>query len=159
MSRGGFLAAVHPTRSRPENDDRRTPQSLFDDLHAVHSFTVDAAASTENAKLPRYWTIETDGLSQPWHGERVWCNPPFSNIAAWVEKAERETSRGCELVVMLLPANRTEQPWWQDHIEEARASGSVSVRFLRGRTKFEYANGVVKKAPPFGCCLVTWRRA
>lgn len=51
-----------------EKDDWETPQSLFDQLHAHFHFTLDAAASDSNHKLPRYYTKETDGLSQDWGG-------------------------------------------------------------------------------------------
>lgn len=51
-----------------EKDDWETPQSLFDQLHAHFHFTLDAAASDSNHKLPRYYTKETDGLAQDWGG-------------------------------------------------------------------------------------------
>lgn len=73
--------------------DRSTPASLFDPLHAEHRFTVDAAASPANAKLPRFWTLEDDALSRSWAGERVFCNPPYSDIRAWVEKGRPGNDR------------------------------------------------------------------
>ncbi len=51
-----------------EKDDWETPQSLFDKLHEHFHFTLDAAASDSNHKLPRYYTKETDGLTQDWGG-------------------------------------------------------------------------------------------
>src|SRR5688572_26829821 len=94
-------------------DDRRTPDGLFREQHHVHRFTIDVAASDLNKQLPRYFTRADDGLAQSWKGERVWCNPPFSDVGPWVEKAWDAMRGGCELVVMLMPANRTEQAWWQ----------------------------------------------
>ena len=44
----------------------------FDSLHARFDFTIDVAASERNAKLPRYYTREDDGLGRTsWAGERV----------------------------------------------------------------------------------------
>ena len=63
-----------------EKYDWETPQSLFDKLHEHFHFTLDAAASDSNHKLPRYYTKETDGLAQDWGGERVFCNPPYGNV-------------------------------------------------------------------------------
>jgi hypothetical protein len=50
------------------------------------------AAAPHNAKCPAYYDREQDGLEQPWHGV-VWCNPPYSGLDAWVEKAWREWQR------------------------------------------------------------------
>lgn len=60
---------------------------------------------------------------------------------------------------MLLPANRTEQGWWQRHIEPGRRNGSVRVEFLPGRMRFIVPPADTVKPndrPPFGCCLVIW---
>lgn len=60
-------------------DDRRTPSNVYDPLHAFHRFTLDVAASADNAKCARFFDEEMDGLSRSWAGETVWCNPPFSD--------------------------------------------------------------------------------
>lgn len=140
-----------------ESDDRRTPRPLFDAWHAEHRFTVDAAATAANTLLPRFFA---DGLSESWSGERVYCNPPYSDIRPWVEKAHRETVNGCELAVLLLPARRTEQPWWQALIEPCRdrRGGRIRTRFLPGRIRFEYPDGrsTIGTRPTFGCVLITF---
>jgi phage N-6-adenine-methyltransferase len=175
MSLVGFKAKNHPQQVRRDGanddvDDRRTPQHVFGPLHRERRFTVDAAASDANALLPVYWTRETNGLAQSWDGHRVWCNPPYSDIQAWITKAWMEMyMTRCELVVMLLPANRCEQPWWQDGIEQHRDGPVVegirlTTRFLGpGRLRFNWPpDRVVPKKgdrPPYGCVLVTWERA
>lgn len=133
MSLVRFKAQNHPQQTaaggpRDEVDDRRTPPELFDALHAEFRFTLDAAASSENAKLNRFFDYQANGLAQSWKGERVWCNPPYSNIAPWVEKAWAEMRSDCELVAMLIPANRTEQRFWQEHIEPFRDGGRERSR-------------------------------
>lgn len=64
-------------------------------------------------------------------------------------------------MVMLLPNNRMEQIFWQDHIEPVRDRGlGVAVEFLRGRPRFGYPVGHVRPVkgdrPPFGICIVTF---
>lgn len=144
--------------ANPAVDDRATSPEVFDPLHERFAFTVDVAASSHNAKLERFYSIEDDGLAQSWAMERVWCNPPYSDIRPWVEKAWREDA---EAVVMLLPANRTEQGWWQDCIEpyRDRPDSPLTVEFMRGRLRFIGAGKSEvgpNERPPFGCCLLIW---
>lgn len=150
-----FCARTHPQQGPNEKvDDRQTLPETFAEFQERFEFTVDSAASDHNAQLPRYWTREQDGLTQDWSGERVWCNPPYSNIRPWVEKAAK---REAEITVMLLPANRTEQAWWQDIIEPMRHEGKCRVEFLRGRMRFIAARDTKirpNQRPPFGVCLV-----
>ena len=97
-----------------------TPPDFFKALDEEFHFTLDAAASHENALCKFYLTTEgmfartydgegyidlalpdQDGLSYPWTGHRVFCNPPYdSSLYQWVEKA---TKREAEVAVLLLP--------------------------------------------------------
>lgn len=162
MSLVGFKAQNHEQQvlvrgPRSDVDDRATTLEVFEPLHAKYRFTIDVAASAENAKLPRFYTCEDDGLVQDWSGERVWCNPPYSNIAPWVRKAHEG---GADLVVMLLPANRTEQLWWQELVEPFRdRAGGVRCEFLKGRMRFLKPGQKhigPNERPPFGVCLLIW---
>lgn len=173
MTLAGFRAQNHPQQIGKRGasaaiDDRAITDADFAPLHERFRFTIDAAASATNAKLERYWTIEDDALAHSWAGERVWCNPPYSNLDRWVCKAwdswegtyERDYA---ELVVMLLPANRTEQRWWQIYIEphRDRLRGFLRVEFLPGRMRFDRPGAVIGPKgdrPPFGCCLAIWGR-
>jgi phage N-6-adenine-methyltransferase len=157
-----FIARTHPQQGPNEKvDDRETTPQVFAELDArLGPFTLDVAASDDNAKCPSYYTKSVDGLVQPWEGI-VWCNPPYSSIRPWVEKAWKEFADGTppDRIVMLLPANRTEQGWWQDLIEPARRDGSIEVEFIRGRMRFIAANDDQIRPnarPPFGVCLVIW---
>jgi phage N-6-adenine-methyltransferase len=158
-----FVARNHPQQVLVRGvlhdvDDRQTTPELFDPLNEKFGFTVDVAASELNKKCDRYYTIEDDGLAQSWAGEVVWCNPPYSDIQAWVVKAWAETE--AKAIVMLLPANRTEQGWWQDHVEPYRDIGiGLRTEFLRGRLRFiQTGNTEISpnERPPFGCVLLIW---
>lgn len=136
MSLVGFKAQNHPQQKVKDHvDDRGTSAEFFTQMvERFGPFDLDVAAASHNAKCERYYTIEDDGLNQPWWGN-VWCNPPYSNIGAWVEKAWRSVLfHGHTKVVMLLPANRTEQRWWQDWVEPYRDGRSTPRVFMRGTT-------------------------
>jgi phage N-6-adenine-methyltransferase len=164
----GYRARNHPQQvgargADPAVDDRAITMEDFAPLHARFRFTVDAAATPQNARLERYWTAGDDALMLPWAGERVWCNPPYSHpsLERWVAKAWAEWDRvPPELIVMLVPANRTEQRWWQLLVEPFRDNGhGLRAEFLPGRMRF-LRNGQQSigpnEQPPFGCCLLIW---
>lgn len=175
MSLAGFKASNHPQQTGKRGavdavDDRGTDQEFFDALsERFGGFNIDVAAASHNAKCRRYFSFADDGLRQRWRQPvepgRVWCNPPYSDCRAWVEKAWNEWWGGqCTLIVMLLPANRVEQGWWQDLVEpfRDRPDSPLRVEFLRGRMRFDRP-GWTKPAkgdrPPFGCCLLIWERS
>ena len=165
MSLVGFQAKNHRQQTVQGVDDSvddraTTPQDFARFDKWLGPFTIDVAASARNAKCSRFFTRADDGLSRSWAGERVWCNPPYSSIGPWVEKAWLEHA-GTSGIAMLLPANRTEQAWWQRHIEphRDRTDSPLAVLFLPGRMRFIEPGATTigpNERPPFGCCLATW---
>jgi len=150
-------------------DQNFTPTKDFAPLNAEFLFTLDPCATKESAKTPRYFTKTQDGLKQSWRGERVWLNPPYSDITAWLRKATEELKTGCPLVVALLPA-WTDRRWWHAYIEKARTKryDGCEVRFLKGRIKFgcpgdpegkkRVVNGKRRSTGKFPSVIVIWRR-
>lgn len=127
-----------------------TPRTIFEVLHREYRFTVDAAASAENAKLPRFWTREQNGLAQAWEGERVWCNPPYEEIAPWVERAQIACERDpTSMSALLLPA-RTGQAWFCERAIEG------SIHWFRGRIQFEPPAGVAASSNAEDSILVVF---
>lgn len=130
-------------------DERATPQAFFDALNTEFGFTLDAAASTGNAKCALFFGtggIAEDALEQDWGGEGsiVWLNPPYSVAGAFVAKAREEADKGA-VVVMLLPA-RTDTKWWHNYVwNRSRKYHGVmgdwrpgaECRFVSGRLQFE----------------------
>lgn len=113
-------------------DDWETPLDIFSDLNSEFNFSLDAAASAENAKCVNFFSIYDDALSRDWgkFGGAVFCNPPYGRkIGDFVKKARCEAEKGTT-VVMLIPA-RTDTRWFHDYIY-----GYAEIRFLKGRIKF-----------------------
>ncbi len=163
-----FVARNHPQQvaargALPLVDDRRTPPDLLEecrDLAGVASFDLDVAASADNAKAPIFYSTHESGLEHDWFGD-VWCNPPYSDIGAWLAKAHAEAGR-CDTISMLLPANRTEQRWWQELVEPHRRAGTLAVFFLAGRRRFDRPGWTIPAKgdrPPFGLCLLVFTKA
>jgi phage N-6-adenine-methyltransferase len=141
------------TYAAPVTVEWGTPQDFFDALHEEFGFTLDVAASADNAKVARYFSAEDDGLAQDWSGEMCWMNPPYGRaIAAWMRKAY-ETSQDGTVVVCLVPA-RTDTRWWWDYAIHGE------VRFFKGRLSFtggSQANPESHNAP-FPMALVVFGR-
>lgn len=106
----------------------RTPKDLFQALHAEYSFTLDGAANAENALTSEYLTQED--LFQSWNRQRVFCNPPWSKIPEFIEKAAF-----AELAVLLVPA-RVNARWFHRALELG-----AEVRFFEGRPQFRIDDG------------------
>ncbi len=141
---------VHSALYTSRAEDWETPQALFDALHHVFAFALDACAHAGNSKLERFFSPDEDGLSQDWasHG-RIWLNPPYGRaIGQWMAKAHAESQKGC-LVVALVPA-RTDTRWWHQSV-----TGKASVTFLRGRLSFSRA-GAPAAAAPFPSAIVVY---
>jgi hypothetical protein len=70
---------------------------------------------------------------------------------------------------MLLPGNRTEQPFWQNEIEpvrDGRAGPGVNLKltthFVPSRVRFGWPGnpaGFGAGSPPFTCVLLVFRRS
>lgn len=126
-----------------------TPQDVFDKLNSEFHFTLDVAATPENAKCERYYTKAEDGLKMPWGGS-VWCNPPYGReIGLWVKKAYESAHESGSVVVMLIPA-RTDTKWFHDYVLHR-----AEIRFIAGRLKF----GGAKNSAPFPSMVVIFRGA
>lgn len=165
----GFRMTNHPhqiaARGGEVDDDtdtRITPDEIFAPLHRHHRFTIDVAASAANARVPRFFDRAANGLARSWRDEVAWANPPFSGLQDWVRKAFHEVREGgCLKVVLLLPANRTEQPWWHDYVEPYRdqPDGFCRTKFIPRRRSFGTSGNPTGKyagSPPFGIVLVTY---
>lgn len=132
-----------------DSDEWATPQNIYDNLDAEFNFNLDPCATENNHKCDTFYTAEIDGLKQNWGGQRVFCNPPYSNISLWVEKAFRETRNDNTLVVLLIPA-RTDTRYFHDYIYQR-----AEIRFIKGRLKF----GDSKNSAPFPSMIVIFRGA
>lgn len=112
-----------------ENDTWLTPPEL---IAALGKFGLDVCCPEkmpwETAK--RMICLPEDGLAAKWRG-RVWCNPPFSNIAPWAERMHAHGSG-----ILLCPARSTDSKWGQAVLQSADA-----VLFQKGRPLFHFQDG------------------
>lgn len=136
--------------------DWATPPEIFKILDNEFNFTLDPCCSELTKKCNKHYTIETDGLSKSWEGERVFVNPPFGREqAAWIKKCYEESLKPNTLVVMLIPA-RTDTLAFHQYIYP-----NAELRFIKGRLKFINPSSNVPKelwtAAPFPSMVVIFK--
>lgn len=112
-----------------DSQEWETPQDFFDRLDEEFHFTLDAAATSENAKCRQYYTLQDNALWQRWTGV-VWCNPPYGRLIGKFVRRGFEAAQEGATVVMLIPA-RTDTRYWHNFVMKAK-----EIRFVRGRLYF-----------------------
>lgn len=122
------------------NQSWGTPPALFEMLHRRYVFTLDGAADIGNGLLPRASTAENPIA---WNGERVFCNPPWSNIRPFLELAPL-----AQLACFLIPA-RPNARWFHRALELG-----ARPEFFLGKPKFVGA----KNTSPVDCMLLVFSK-
>ena len=111
------------------SDDHYTPKWVFDKLGII--FDIDVASPPGGIPwIPakRYFTIEDDGLAQPWEGI-VWMNPPYSNSLPWVQ---RFLDHGNGIALLPVAISR----WYQSLFEHPDTRCVLGVEDGRDRMGF-----------------------
>lgn len=82
---------MYKKKLKTSKDNWEIPEWLFNLLDSRFNFTLDAAATRTNKKCIKFCE---DGLSESRGKNRVFCNPPFSQKNAFIEKAYKEITEG-----------------------------------------------------------------
>lgn len=131
-----------------KREDWNTPQVVVDLLRKFWPRGIDLdPCSNPTSLVPatRRVMLPDDGLEKAWTG-RVFVNPPFGDLAAWMGKAAGAgVTREAELI-FLCPV-RTDTRAWQTH-----AVTADRVLFWKGRMTFVGAPA----AAPFPTALLYW---
>lgn len=92
---------------------------------------------------------------KPRGGERVFCNPPFSQKAAFIAKAYDEVINGdCAIVVMVLPSNCTDCRAFHQYIYK-----KFFYEILSGRVSFvDPATGRAAKGNNSGTIIIYFKK-
>ena len=121
---------IAKSNAQTPKDLWQTPSKLFQALNEYFEFTVDAAANEQNNLVERFWSEEDSCLNHDWHGEVVFCNPPFSQLSRddrWIQKFT-EMTQG--LIVMPMA---TDTKWFH-----SMASIPHKLFIFKGRIKYEH---------------------
>lgn len=129
------------------NNNWATPAWFFNRLNSIFHFTLDPCADEINAKCPKHFTEQDNGLAQVWREQVVFCNPPYGKKtkdkpgqADWIEKCWKESKEHHITTVMLIPARTDTKSQHKYIFPYAKYIG-----FIKGRLKF----GGQNDAAPF----------
>lgn len=93
------------TTPESEQDSAQTPWWFINSLESFTNLEIDldVCAASNTAKHKEYLSLEEgdDAFKQSWAGIN-YCNPPYSDITRWVEKAHGEAMSG-SITLMLIP--------------------------------------------------------
>jgi phage N-6-adenine-methyltransferase len=118
---------------RRQRDDWETPPELLAAvIKRYGQFSLDPAATAENAKAPAFFTPVEDGLAQRWFGQ-VWLNPPYSQTRRWMAKCVAECEARNVRRIVALVAARTDTRWFHETLATPFVEEIVA---LRGRVRF-----------------------
>ena len=134
MTKGRNRAKEHKNNL----NDWGTPLDVFNEVQdflgvvGLPKFDLDVAASNENAKCQRYYTAKENALLLPWDANGLWwCNPPFNQSEAFMEKAHNELAEGRQ-GIMVLPNNAETKPFrrWITDLNRPRLMWPRRIAFL-----------------------------
>lgn len=127
------MAAIggHQRAYRGRSDEWLTPPEI---IEATGPYHLDPCAPVERPwdMAERHFTVNEDGLQQPWEG-RVWLNPPYGpETGKWLHRLASHPDGGMALIFA-----RTETEMFHRHAWE-RANAML---FLEGRLHFYDVTG------------------
>ncbi|BAS55295.1 hypothetical protein NIES2135_54310 [Leptolyngbya boryana NIES-2135] len=141
--------SVRERMTSAKTDEHYTPPELLELVYECFSplgIELDPCSNAHgeeaNVKASQYFTIEDDGLAQEWNAKTVYINPPYSDVAAWVDKVVTEQDRNNIGDVLLLVKADTSTQWFAQIWESATA-----VCFLKKRVRFINAESEGNAAP------------
>lgn len=154
--------------TNPEfRDQTRTPAWLFKALDQEFHFQLDVAALPETALCQQYLTPTINALAVNWgdflspvkRAPWVWCNPPYSDIGPWLEKALIEQMNGIG-TVFLIPLDKSAK-WYEktkpNEIREIVGGRTTAGKWVPGRVPFICAEtGKELKGNPKGSMILVF---
>lgn len=160
-------AASNVNNGDPAKNIRFTDPDWAAELHQRFGFTVDAFGQADaplSKLVGRWYTVQEDGFAQDYSEERVVANPEWPQLPEVGHLAHVQAEGGCPLWVLIMPATRTEQPWWHDFVEAYRpdrGGAGVRVEYQRGRKNYgnpddPACEDAENRGVGMPSCLVIW---
>lgn len=140
-------------------DSWGTPPDFWKWVDEIFHFNIDACATPKNKKCPR--ALYTDSLNKSWgrftEGDTenwsVWCNPGYSDVTPWLEKAYSETQKDPDMTAVVLTHAGIGTRWFRKYSELAD-----SIWLLTPRINFIAPEGIKQTSNPRDNILWIFRK-
>lgn len=132
----GLTIPLHQRQrsKKSKNDNWWTPWWLFRCLCAIYKFKpeLDVCADGKNTKCISFFTKKDNALERNWLLEDsdgaiyvvdIWCNPPNSQLGAFIRKAFEQHRKFGMRIMMIVPTNVMSSDAWWDGVEIPKDEG------------------------------------
>lgn len=122
-------------------DTWATPLDFYTWVDKRWKPSLDVCASAANTKCPSFITREQNAFHTPWNPQNkvAWCNPPGSEVSAWIPLcAQQATEKG--LTVICLVQAGVGSTWFREYHRRA------STYLLTPRVQFVPPKGIKKSS-------------
>lgn len=150
---------VPPTRAAGAPNEWYTPQAYIKAVRSALGDSIEldpasTALANQTIRAKRFYTVEQDGLRQPWQCTTMWLNPPYGrepetrrgNMDIWTERLVTEYQGGNVGAAIALITAVPDRQWW-------RRMWSYPVCFCFKQIHFERP-GLPPMHHPYGSCFV-----
>lgn len=160
-------AASRVNDDDPEKNERYTRKKLREALQHRFRFQVDAfghPGAPMSQLIGAWYTKADNAYRQDFKKRRTFFQPPWDQIAEAVAFIHGQADKGMPLGVLLMPANRGEQPYWHQYIEPYRpdrGGSGVRLEMIEGRENYGNPDDPEGDDPDnhgigMPSCLVIW---
>ena len=114
------------------NQRQLTPPYILEPVReAMGGIELDPCTEPDNpTAAQRFYTVDDDGLVQPWDAETIYCNPPYGKAREpWTKRCIEAAATGSK-VVLLIPSHTDTRL-----VQQCFATATCAL-FIRGRVKF-----------------------
>lgn len=151
------------TTPESEKDCGQTPKWLISSIESLlgNTFDLDVCCLPKTAKAKNFFSLEVDQdcLKLPWVGNAygptlAWCNPPFSDVMTFIDRAVDQCEVHGTTTVMIIP-NNPEVAYRRKLKEvcDTFIEMPFRLKFLRpDGSKFLDKNGK-EQGPKFSCAV------
>lgn len=137
-------SSLHSSASNEWFTSSEIIDCVWDIMGGIDLDPASCPEANEVVGAKRIYTIEDDGLSQPWKARRLYMNPPFgktgntSNVKLWLDKLFGEYELGHTKEAIVLTNATPDSEWF-------RGLWDCWVCFLYQRVRFWRADGQAKQ--------------